>query len=588
MGSWISRALDFAQGTGITPVSLAILTIVLLLFWKTPTAFRKLHYGANRLLGAITRRPAVAVVIAGAIPVLLRIALMPWHPIPAPTIHDEFSYLLAGDTFAHGRLTNPPHPLFQFFETYHVLSFPTYMSKYPPVQGLLLAAGQVLFGHPYWGVLLSIGLMTAVSCWMLQGWLPSRWALLGAIAIGLQFGVGHSWANSYWGGAPAAIGAGLVLGSFARLMRYRQLPTRPVRYGVLFALGVIILLNSRPWEGIAIFVPVGIVTLAWAFGAGRMLSMQRFRTVLVPAAAVLTVGAATMLYYNARVTGSPLAMPYTVVHKAYSVAPLFVWQSRTPAPEYRHAVMKRFYLEQEPQYQSADKQATFRGWLSLQPSRMRMAKDLLFGNFFLFLCIALVFYRPARPLRLLLLVLALFIVALWLESWNQIHYFGPVIGIAAVLKLTALRQLSAFSFRSASIGMALAMSILLCSGVRLAQGAVEFPTIDAFATQRADLQKDLESMPGSQVVLVRYSETHTPSEEWVYNGADIDGSKVVWAREMTDAENQKLFDYFAGRTFWLLAPDDDPLRLLRLPSQEASGSTDSISKDLPNAGSTIP
>lgn len=570
MSSLISKALTVTEGAGITPVSLAILAAVLVLFWISPRTFHKIHYGITRFLGALASRPAVALLIAAAVPVVFRIALLPSHPIPAPSIHDEFSNLLAADTFAHRRVTNPSHPLFQFFETFHVLPSPTYMSKYPPVQALFLAAGQVLFGHPWWGVLLSIAIMGAASCWMLRGWLPPRWALLGAIAIGLQFGVGYLWANSYWGGAPAAIGACLVLGAFARFKQYRPIPSRPMTNGVLFALGIVILFNSRPWEGLAILAPVGIALLAW-------INAERIRTVLLPAAAVLAVAAAAMLYYNWRITENPLSMPYTVVHKTYSVAPLFVWQKRTPAPEYRHAVMKRFYLDQEHQYQSADKAETLRGWLSLQPGRARMGKDLLFGNFFLLLCLAFAIYRPARSLLPLMAVLAVFGIALTLESWSQPHYFAPVVAVAMVLKLSALRRISAF----VPAGTALTAAILLISTVRIVQGSVEFPTPDAFALERAAIQQQLESMPGEHVVFVRYSETHPPSEEWVYNRADIDGSKVVWAREMDAFENGKLLEYFNGRTFWRIAPDDSPAHLEPLARMSTSGSAVSLSTESP-------
>ncbi len=172
---------------------------------------------AERGLNAFARKRARSVIAIGLTAVALRVVLFPVEPIPKPTIHDEFSYLLMSDTFAHGHLANPTHPMWSHFDATYVNQKPTYVSKYFPAQGVFLAFGQAILGHPFWGVCLGIGLMCASICWMLQGWFPPFWALLGAMIAIIRLGTFSYWANSYLGCTLPAIGGALVLGAFPRI-----------------------------------------------------------------------------------------------------------------------------------------------------------------------------------------------------------------------------------------------------------------------------------------------------------------------------------------------------------------------------------
>src|SRR5216683_5109947 len=250
----------------------------------------------ERRVSRFAARRRLAVLTIFLLALATRVALLPIEPIPQPAVHDEFSYLLMADTVAHGRVTNPAHPMWVHFETFHVNQQPTYSSMYYPAQGLFLALGQVVFGHPFWGVWLSVGLMCASICWALQGWMPPAWAFLGGILAIIRLGTFSYWANSYWGGAVAAIGGALVLGAFPRIKRHRRICD-----ALMLGLGVAILGNSRPYETIFYSAPILVALALFIFWSKDPLAYMR--RIVLPLGIVLVVTLSAMGYYFWRCTG---------------------------------------------------------------------------------------------------------------------------------------------------------------------------------------------------------------------------------------------------------------------------------------------
>src|SRR5678816_2505224 len=227
-------------------------------------------------LARIARNKVRAVVIVGISALSLRAALLPILPVPAPGVHDEFSYLLMADTFSHGRLSNPTHPMWVHFESFHIIQKPTYASMYYPAQGIILAFGQKILGHPFWGVWISGALMCAAVCWMLQGWFPPFWAIIGGFLAVIRLASFSYWVNSYFGGTVAALGGALVLGVLPRIKRHHRL-----RDALIMGLGLAILATSRPYESLFFCLPVAIALFVWLFSSkARPLRLTGPRIVL--------------------------------------------------------------------------------------------------------------------------------------------------------------------------------------------------------------------------------------------------------------------------------------------------------------------
>jgi len=519
----------------------------------------------GRIEGVFSRFAAHKFLAAAALflfVIALRIALLAQLPVPNPGIHDEFSYLLMGDTFIHGRLANPPHPLWRSFETFHVLWFPTYASKYPPAQGLVLAFGELL-GSPWIGVLLSAAAMAAAFVWMLQAWIPARWAFLAGVLAALRLCVASYWINSYWGGAVAAIGGALVLGAFGRINRRPSLAM-----GILLGLGVAILFNSRPYESVFFCIPVAMAILFWLRRQFREVETRRaaLRLVVIPVGVILLLAGGMMARYNWRVTGHATLPPYAYDARLHDRAAMFVWQTPKPPIHYDNAEMENFYNQYERL--AYDRSwATFKSvfqdkWEHCSLAFLWPACWLLVpGIFFL--------YRDAR-FRLLLFTLLAVLFGYCLVVWPGPHYLAPATAIVFATLVQSIRHLRTIRIFRRPIGAALSRVIVLALlfdvTQLVAQRLGDSQSWGGWGlSDRADLLHELESTPGKHVVLVRYGPDHSVHEEWVFNSADIDASKVIWARDLPGEVNDQLLRYYPDRTIWLATPDTGEVSMFRPP-----------------------
>jgi hypothetical protein len=501
------------------------------------------------------QRTAVAAVFLFALGI--RAALLPLLPAPQPVVTDEFSHLLIADTLAHGRLTNPTHPMWEHFESIHTIQQPTYNSDYFPGQGAVLALGK-LAGHPWIAAWLLCAAMCAALCWMLQAWVPPAWALFGALLAVFRFGIASYWVNGYYGGCLAAAGGALVLGAYPRLLRKPAVST-----SLLLGLGLVAIGYSRPFEGVVFAVPaVAGITFALLKKRARLWAF-------VPAAAVALAGLTGLLVYSKAVTGDPLRAPYAVNQATYGWPMTLPW-FHPPEVQFRHAELRRYYdFEKDAHTRDSSVVAE----LKLSVLKAQNIWRFYFGPALSIPLVMLPAVWRNRRKRLLFIAGGLTLLATLTEIATVPHYAAPATACFLAVLVLCFRQLCA-KRHGVALTIAAPAIMLLILGVRIGLQKLDLPF-----TQEVNFQSwccvqpgnpnkprvlaMLEKSGGRHLVIVKPKIDPANIFQWIYNDADIDASPVVWARDMGSQGNRRLLDYFRDRQIWLLDPNTNPPVLAR-------------------------
>lgn len=516
---------------------------------------------------------------------------------PVPHVQDELSYTVAADTYASGRLTNPTPVHFEHFEAPHILMEPNYISKYPPMQGLFMATGQILFGHKIFGVWLSCGLMASALFWMLLAWTRPKWAITGTVLMILFIGINSYWAQSYWGGMVAAAGGALFFGGFRRLF-----DKLTINSTVLMTIGGFILVNSRPFEGTLTMLPPLMVLLVWLLRDKANQTSKKLSLLVFPGAIITVIGFSAMFYQYYQVTGNAFTLPYSVHHKQYYPTPLFIFQSINQSATKGNERIRKVY----DNYKSPP---ILENFLKIEGLPYSLYLSPIYGFIYLIIALPLFFLSPCLAILLycslpiiikrnkwLLLIIVTIIFTFACMSlgiwWDQYHYCASLTSCFFLLIAEGFRLFYLMSKRGRerqlvfiTLIVLTIVSFIYIQYIQLysyeqfyrkddslkektlifeslsLNKSVEIKITDRATFFRHELEEIIKILPDRYMAVVSYDINYDLHDEIVYNKADIENAKLIWAHDLSDEKNASLFEYYNNRKILMIRVSDSKVEI---------------------------
>src|ERR1019366_685533 len=343
----------------------------------------------------------------------------------------------------------------------------------------------------------------------------------------------------------AATGGALVIGALPRILRRRRL-----RDSVLMGVGAAILANSRPVEGLLFCLPVAVVLAIRLFsrrGAGFRLKVA---SALLPAILVLGCTAVFMGYYNWRVTGNALLFPHVLINRQYENLRVFVWHPAKPALIYANPQFTGFFV-------TWSRHEFDRSWAQITLTTCHDGWSFFLGPALSIPFLTLPRLVFDRRVRFLMIQAVWCGIWLLLVIWFEPHYAAPLTATVFAIVTQAIRHLRQWKWKSYRVGIFASRLIVVFLVARAFSPGTEVVNGPrrGWNLSRAQIAAQLQATPHKHLVIVRYAPNHNVLDEWVYNAAEIDAAKIVWAREIPGRDLKPLLDYYRDRQIWLVSAD---------------------------------